>query len=178
MEAFATLDDLSKFVRSGVEEIGRKFTDPEDDWTAVMFVQTPSGVDILGLPSCLFESGAVKDALANILRSFVATAGAYRYALLLNTHMTVGNPDVGDIQRVRQGEVRIEQLPGAIEALLLIVGDAETELGWMAEIKRTPHMLRTITEWKKLTPDGLEGRFAGLSEALRHHQPPPPSEEE
>lgn len=165
----ATLDDLRRSVVASVRKIGAGFRHPADDWTSVLFVQSPEGIEVVGLDNELFARGVTKDALAVVLRGYVAERGAYRYALLLNAHIAV-EPSEEQLEAVRREELRIEQIEGARELLFLCVGDAEEEQVWRAEIFRDRRYVRKLGPWEHLDEASgwsFEGRFAGLNETLR-----------
>jgi hypothetical protein len=163
----ATLLDLRKFVQAGVRRVGKGFTHADDDWTAMLFVQSPKGVEIQALPPHLFAGQEAKDLLAAYLKGYVADRGAYRYALLLNGHMKA-MPSEEELQRHTADELHIRDMAGATELLLLSVGDAETEELWTSDIGRTPRGLRTPGPWHRI--DSHTGRFAGLNAALRRER--------
>lgn len=174
MSTPAWLDQLGTHVQGMVERVGAGFTAPDDDWLPVMLIQHQGGLDVLGLDFSLFGSHGAKDALADLLRSALVEHGAYRFALLLNTHELAVDGGEAEaealIERVRLGE-RVENMPGSREQLTLIVGDAETEHAWRSLIERHPDAPPTLAPWVSMTGGHLTGRFAGLGEALR--TPPP-----
>jgi hypothetical protein len=163
----ATLLDLRKFVQAGVRRVGKGFAHADDDWMAMLFVQSPQGVEIQALPAHLFAGQEAKDLLAAYLKGYVAERGAYRYALLLNAHMKA-EPSEEELRRHRADELHIRDMFEATELLVLAVGDAETEELWTSDIGRTPRGLRTPGPWHRM--DHAEGRFAGLNEALRRER--------
>lgn len=165
----ATLDSLRALMFGSVRKIGRSFTRPDDDWAMVMMVQTPQGAEVVPLANELFANGASKEVLGELLRRYVAVRGAYRYALLLNSHVAV-EPTQEQLDAIHRGELRIEQIEGASELLTLLVGDAEEEQVWTAEIVRDSRLVRKHLPWERLdTKEGhsLSGRFVGMNEYLR-----------
>ena len=164
MSAPATLADLRKMMQASVRKIGRDFTRPGDDWEMVFIVQTPSGIDVVPLRNEFFESGLSKDVLGETMREWVVLRGAFRYAVLFNTHSR-WEPSEEDIERVRNEELHVRDLPGAIETLVLTVGDAESEELWTCEIRRDGKLPPTLGPWTNWTAEGASwlGRFAGLN---------------
>lgn len=166
MSGPATLADLRKWVQASVRRLGRQFTRPDDDWLPVLFVQTPEGIEILGISPEFFATADKKDALADALRDWIRR-GAFRYALLLNTHARQMNDE--EMKEHIRGSGRIADLPGAVEALVLNVGDAEQEELWMAKIRRREKLPPTLESWEKWEAAEEPGRqrFLGLNEAIR-----------
>lgn len=158
----SSLADLRSHMFVSLRRIGRKFTEPDDDWVQVMAVQSPKGIEIAEVE--VPWSGQDKEILGEVLRRAVAEYGAYRYALVLNTHM-LKNADPETMARVRREEVRISELPGAREMLTLVLGDAETEETWTALIERDGVEPPKLGAWEKA--DRFEGRFAGLNAYMR-----------
>jgi hypothetical protein len=164
MSGPATLGDLRSFVQANARRIGRGFTRPDDDWIMVCFVQSPRGVEVMPLEMPL--DGFGKTALGEALRQANADYGVYRYAVLLNAH---GVEDISeqDLARVRHEEVRVGDMPGAFEQLVLIVGDAEQEEVWRARIERDGRRPPRLGPWERPTFDAATGRFAGLNAYMR-----------
>jgi hypothetical protein len=170
----ATLDDLRSFVIAQTRKIERAFKRPDDDWSQVLLVQTPSGVDVVQVP--MLKTGREKEQLAETLKQAVGMLGAYRYALLMNMHYRMvdvaNNMDealdvLADVQAER---VRVQDMPDAIEALMLMVGDAESEQLWLCEIDRHTHRPPKLKRWERWDDRegaGYSGRFFGLNEYMR-----------
>lgn len=169
MSGPATLDDLRQMVFARVRKVERAFTSPVDDWPMAMFVQNADGVESMPLRNEWFASGRTKDLLGEVLKQAMVVSGVFRYALLINTH---ASEDVSDeqVERIRRDELRVEQVEGAWEQLVLVVGDAETEEAWKAMIGRSARMLRTLGRWERMDAGdevAISGRFAGLNAYLR-----------
>jgi hypothetical protein len=170
----ATLAALRESVIGSARKIGHSFTKPDDDWANVFVTQSPDGVSSEPLPSEWFEHGFQKDRVAAALRLALVMRGVYRYALLLNTYgieLPTAEPESYEVlDAVAAEEVRIRDLPGRYELLVLTVGDAETEELWTAKIERSeihPPKLRPFEQWGPGENVGFEGRFTGLNQALR-----------
>lgn len=167
----ATLTDLRKFMQAKIRKIGQGFREPDDDWAMVLVVQTPAGIEPVALAPDMFRDGRTKDLLAEYLRRLVVAKGAYRYAVLYNAH-GIALPDEAEaretVERIRNEEVRVEQLEGAQEVLWLTVGDAETEEFWSAPILRDARYVRKLGKWENVSAefDGIAGRFVGLNAYL------------
>jgi len=174
MSGPATLDDLRAHVIARARQIERAFKRPSDDWDQVLCVQTPDGIEALPVPN--FRHGREKSQLAEAIRFAVAMKGAYRYALLMNMHFKAvdwgADKDAAlDVMADVQSErVRVQDMDGAKEALMLILGDAESEQMWICEIDRHTHRPPKLKRWVRWDdkPDaGFSGRFAGLNEYMR-----------
>ena len=174
MTAPATLDHLRQYVIAAARRIGRGFTSPSDDWMQVAFVQSPEGLDVIGLANDMFASGLSKDVLGEFLRRYVVEKGAYRYVVLLNMHVAK-QPTSEQLEAVRAETLRVEQIEGASEMLALLAGDAEEEQFWWAPIERRPGTaIRAMGRWERLDEqagDSFEGRFAGLNAYMRQPRP-------
>jgi hypothetical protein len=162
----ATLTDLRLRVQGTIAKIGRGFTKPDDDWAMVLVVQTPRGVEpaLVQMPL----GGAEKEAVGEALRQLVALQGAYRYALVLNMHR-ISQDELSEEQlaAVRGESLRLEQIEASVEGLLLLVGDAETEEAWSADITRNARGVRQHGPWEQMDYGSQSGRFAGLNEYMR-----------
>lgn len=162
----ATLGHLRRTVQAAIAKVGRGFQTPEADWQPMLFVQSPKGLETFALPALMAAagSGARKEAVAAVLKELLAACGAYRYALLLNV-FAIGEPNEEQVEAMREETMRISAMPGSFECLHLIVGDAESEEHWEADILRDGRGLRTLGPWEVW--DSAEGRFTDLGEVLR-----------
>ena len=169
----ATLDHLRLFVIGQARKIGRGFTKPDEDWAQVAFIQSPGGLDVVMLSGENFRDGLSKDVLGETLRRYVQFAGAYRYVVLLNAHITDEDdpPTPEQIEGLRSEQLHVAQLEGSKEVLILLVGDAEEEQLWMAPIGRSPRTAtRTMGKWEREdVKEGRDyvGRFRGLNAYMR-----------
>lgn len=162
---FDTLDGMTKVVQQMVGQMAElTFTSPEDDWISTMFIYSPKGIQVMALPGEMFETQTTKDLLAELLKQFVASQGAYRYALLLNAHMAPMPKD--EFEDWQQTEERVSERPNAVEVLVLISGDAEQEQLTHSVIEFTADGIRRAGPWEVWpTDDG--GRFSQLNAYLR-----------
>jgi hypothetical protein len=160
----ATLAHFRSHVQAIVRDVGREFTEADDDWPMAMFMQTPLGIECFQLDESLFASARAKNALDEWLRRLVVGRGAFRYGLLLNAHRAPPEMSDEDRARIERGELRYADLPGAPELLLLTVGDAESEEHWLAEIRRQERRPPTLLPWRR--SESYEGRFLGLNELM------------
>ena len=171
----ATLAHLRDGVQAICRKLARDFRRPDDDWPiCVLFVQTPGGVEIASVPGEMMLRGRDKDAVVDVMKTALSVyrrdgGGVFRFALLINAHGVSGpSPEV--IARVQHEEMRVQDLPQAREFLWLVVGDAETEQHWQAEIRRDGRRPPRLGPWRDVGSEsdhGLSGRFVGLNEALR-----------
>jgi len=159
-----TLAELREHMQTIITEIGDSFTEPDDDWLHVACFDGEDGLVIAGLANDLFANGFRKDVLAHVLKQAMVQFKARRYAVLFNAHMKRMASDE-ELERIRDEETRVEHLDGAQECLMLVVGDAEQEEGWIAHIERDGVNPPTLGTWE-LT-DGFGGRFARLNEQMR-----------
>jgi hypothetical protein len=172
----ATLADFRAHVEALYRRIGKELRSPDADWPAcVLVVQTPKGVDLARVPPEFLEHGyqktIVRAVLVEALRTF---GGVFRFALVLNVHGVALKTDARGNElraRIEAEELRVEDLPEAREYLWLVVGDAETEEVWRAEVRRDERRPPTLSSWRDLSNDpettAISGRFTGFSEALR-----------
>lgn len=161
------LEEFRDQVKAIIEQIGRDFTQPDDDWMQVMCLDTDEGVVVVGLPNEFFANGVSKDKLAIVLKQAMKMVKANNYAVLFNAHMKGFNTkeEMDEFHRVRDEQVRIEHLPGARELLLLVYGNAQMEHALSAEITRDGKNPPALGEWTLVGT--MSGRFAGLNEELR-----------
>jgi hypothetical protein len=153
--------------------MGRQFRRPDDDWPLLaLFVQSRDGVEVAHVPGAWLQLGRHKSVMMRALKQAMHyyDGGVLRFALLANVH-AVTHIDDETLARVRADEIRIEDLPGAVEHLWLTVGDAETEEHWRATIQRDQRRPPTLTPWLNVDEvedvTTLRGRFIGLNDALR-----------
>jgi hypothetical protein len=160
----STIGDIRDYVKDVVEDIGRDFTKPDDDWMQVACLETEDQVLVIPLQNGFFRNGTTKDVLALVLAEAMRYFKARRYAVLLNVHGKLLASEE-EIAYVRHEEMRIEQMPDAREMLLLVYGDAEEEHCISAMIERDGVNPPTLGEWREA--EGFGGRFAGLNQAMR-----------
>lgn len=170
-----TLEDMRLWVTSSVAKIERGFTEPDDDWIQIMFIQTPTEINMLPLHNEWFANGTSKDLLGEILKQTVARFGTIRYGILLNCFsLAVDAPggemadlDANFMERVRSEGVRLSEHPRSRETLMLILGDAEGEQEWHCYIERHENKPPTLTPWEQKPADAVStGRFVGLNAYL------------
>lgn len=169
-EGLTTLADLRKVVENSTREIERSFTSPDDDWVSMLIVQMPGRIAMIELPPQMFEGRLRKDLLGETIRSYVAGEGAYRYALVVNTFMAIDHVDSELMRQLESGEIRVRDVPGRVEALVLVLGDAETEEVWVAEIERSTDRPPRLRPFAKEEDAEFSGRFIGLNSYLRQPQ--------
>jgi hypothetical protein len=163
----ATLEHLRQLVTGGAARVGAKFTRPDDDWTTTFFVQTPRGLEIVGIDPAILSNDAAKDAVGQLLREQVVRVGAYRYAFLMSTWVV--DPDTASeeqLQAIQAGELRVRDVEGRSEQLTLVLGDAEEEQVWYAPIERHEKLPPKLGRWQRSDADAWGGRFVGLNEYL------------
>lgn len=171
----ATLEHFRKLVQAVYRDTGRDFRLPDDDWPSLaMFVQTPDGVELAGVPDNFLEHGWQKQLVREALAASMRHVGAFRYCLVVNVHGAALDRDARGREikaRIDAEELRVEDLPEAREYLWLVVGDAELEEVWQSEIRRDGRRPPTLSPWRDLSNDPetrmISGRFTGFSEALR-----------
>lgn len=157
-----TLDGMAAFMQGGVARIEDDFSEPGDDWINVLAVRSKKGVEIMPLPGEMFAEASGKDLLGELMRRLVAQRGAYRYALLVNS---VGAPVPDQLEEFAASDRRVAELPDAVELLMLLVGDAESERLYTSQIG-FEHGLRRAGPWRA-SSEGWESRFSHLNAYLR-----------
>jgi hypothetical protein len=72
-----------------VRRLGDSFTEPDDDWAAVIFLETPRGRDIVAIEPGHFATDEGKERYAReILPSFISEQRASRVGLVVSSWFT------------------------------------------------------------------------------------------
>lgn len=166
-----TLPFLVEWVKGWIEYTRAQFETPEDDWPPfVLFTESEKGINAMLVPGEMMEFGVTKDLVASIIKSAMQEFKVLRFVLMMNVHgmfLDKDDPHAEEVmQQVREEGVRIQNMPGAREALMLVYGDAEEEHSMIAQIHRHESAAPTLGEWEG-EAKSMSGRFAGLNEALR-----------
>jgi len=167
------LSTFRDLVRDFLAWSNRQMTEPDADWPVCMLwmENAEHQVDVMEVPGQLFATGVMKDAVARVIKMVMKSSDAVRYVLVMNVHgLFLDRTDEENeevMQRVQDEEVRIQQLPGAKEALMMIWGDAEEEHQGIALISRHDDRPPELGEWDDEKAERVEGRFSGLNRALR-----------
>jgi len=165
----STLNDLRSLACRGSEQIGKRFTNPNDDWAPVMLVQTPTYIRPVVLGVGAFDEKH-KPMIAQVLREIVREEGAVRYAFVASAWSATA-ADLDTVEQIRAGELKVKDAPGAEEILVCSVGDAESEQVWICPVHRHEDRPPTLGTWTRQDnrPDYQKhtGRFANIGEALR-----------
>lgn len=163
-------DEFAQFVRDGVRRVGEGFTEPDEDWQPVMFVETPKRVSILLLPGALLDNHASKDKLAAMMRAIVEQSRARKVAVVTSAWMTTLDEQTSRYVS-EHGELPDEShqagnRPDRLEIVSVAVYDAEVAHSWFAEIRRDGVHPPQLAEWQG--PVDTHGRLADpIREALR-----------
>jgi hypothetical protein len=157
-----SLESFARTIQGMVGSVGRKFTRPDEDWMSTLFAQTPNGQII---PTGVVFDAEGKDRAPEYVRERIRELGAVRYALLNSVWQAPVEDDEMPLNLQMPLSTPVREMPGAYEALILLVGDAETEVAWRAKIIRRPRKTPTIRRWEKM--ESYEGRFTDLASAMR-----------
>lgn len=165
----SSLDVFGESVRCCVEDIGRDFTEPDDDWIATLIVETEKWERyVFGLAGDLFNSEGKKDVLVASLQQAMLAMDAVRYAFVLSAWAIRGQKNGTEEEALaiyEEWRGHFGDHPERIEQLILHIVDCEQEFGWMAEIERYPDKPPTLGKWIKA--DEMSGRFPSLRDVLR-----------
>lgn len=154
-----SMEDLRK-IREQVEAVGRSFTKPDDDWSAVCFLFNDKGVNIAGID--MSEKDAVPAMLTMLARKTKAIAGAM-ITSIWHTPVDASNP-LHEIEIGLINELGVRNHPDRKEAVQLELFDGKDTEIWFAPINRFPDKPPTLGEWEKQELANGSGRFANLME--------------
>lgn len=166
MPNVGTREQLKDYMMGIIAEIGRGFTDPEDDWAMVAALEDSDGqLHLAPLDNEMFANDHSKDILAAMLKDYIKKTRIVNYAILFNVHGVAfkTKEEMEEAMKLR-GSRRLSTLPGAVEMLMLIVGNEMVETSYQAKISRDGKSPPTLGEWKEIT--GSEGRFSHFNEGM------------
>ncbi len=159
-------DRWAQTILGGVVEVGKRFTDPEEDWAPVLFTEGADGrMDIYGIEPP--RDAADKEAMARAVRQVISRGGPARAALVLSAwarRLDAADPALENkIAHYQRHGVRSD--PDREKIVMVEVSDGERFGVWAASILRRPDGPPTLGPWEKRL-DGasdikhLGGRFA------------------
>jgi hypothetical protein len=142
--------DLVAVMKDGAEEIGRSFTDPNDDWFPVVMIQTGEAI----IPVIL-EITDDREATGRGLEVLLRNTGAEQAVLVSSSWFVIRGPgDIGDSYPVRDQ-------PDRKEVLVMTHVTRDSMEMMMADIHRHESKPPTLGPWSD-PADGLSvsGIFA------------------
>ena len=168
MPKVGTRDQLKEYMMSVIADIGRGFTDPDDDWLMIAALEDSNGqLHLAPLDPEAFATEASKDMLVAMLKSYIARKGIVNYVILLNVHgVAFKTPFEMEQAMEQRGNRRLSTMPGAYEMLMLVVGNAAHETAFQANITRDGENPPVLDEWNELCA-GQQGRFTGFNKGIK-----------
>jgi hypothetical protein len=176
-ETIAIRSDLVHLLRTGVEDIGSSFTEPDDDWMFVCMGRTEDDGVVIGVDPSAFQTEETKDQLPQLLANLAQRQGFVAYGMVISMWYVVldkrDSPEEFDsLERDRSWTgPRPSEHPKRKEGVLIVGVDRFGDEAYTADIIRHDDAPPTLGEWRSWggEPDGLQGRFIDpLRRALRH----------
>jgi len=167
-------DAFGAHVRSTLEEIGRTFSNPDDDWfIGLLHIETAQGgAEVYMLDGTCFDP-RFKDATFKRLYALLRERSTLRYALMANAWVIKGKVHDDETQErareranaiVSEWRGHFDEHPERIEALTLEIVERDRAECWGAEIVRSPDRPPTLKPWVRYAD--VDGRIPGLRKAL------------
>lgn len=174
-----TYREFVAYAQQHVRNVGRSFTEPDDDWPPMFIAEMRGGRGAVGLlPLEAFASDDTKDVLAEVvLPAIIERFKATKFAFTTSAWLSIvgHRPDVQAAQM--EGRMRPSEDPERIEIVTLTCYDAERHDWFGARIHRTrrrPPKLGPFQEAHEIIggerrPDwNVDGRFVDpIVQALR-----------
>jgi hypothetical protein len=167
-------EELTRTFLEMVREVGKTFTQPDDDWVPTLILHGPGGVSIIGTQ---FSGTEDKEAFPLVLRGLFHEyrprfAGFVVSCWIRTVEYGEGqgmdSPAVQEAirQASREG---VRNHPDRKEVLIAYCADREgNSVEYTAHITRNSDTGPTLEEWKELDADQKMGRFSYLlSDAFR-----------
>lgn len=161
-ETLGLFDDVAKTAAGMSEAI---FTEPDDDWTPVVFMENAEGTRATMPIEQFMENDQMKDMLTElIIPQTIQKFGATRVVMVLSVWSSKLPKGVDWRDRPRPSEAL-----DRTEALIVSEYTTEGITRWSsAEIIRHEDSPPTLGEWDESPIDGFEGRFVNpIVDALR-----------
>lgn len=167
MPGVGTRDQLKDYMVGVIADIGKGFTDPDDDWMMVAVMEDADGeLHLAPLDPAAFATEASKDMLAQVIKGYIAQKRIVNYVILFNVHGVAFKTQFEMDQAMKErGDRRLSSVPGAVEMLMLVVGNSAHETSFQADIIRDGENPPTLGEWKEV--NGQQGRFTGFNEQMK-----------
>src|SRR5262245_55162118 len=149
-KADAAYDEFLTLVKEMPRDVGKTFTDPDDDWMPIMVVRTDDGLGVVGFDSEFLADDDSKDVLAEIvIPGMIEQLGASAVALVMSA-WSLKSPEIPD--------VRPSLHPERQEILVLHVIDAAHESIFHAPILRDGEQPPALGKWEQFAATAT-GRF-------------------
>jgi hypothetical protein len=162
-----TIDGMYRAMKMGAEEVMERFTKPDDDWAAVVFLLSGRirEVQIIDLDPHFFFDNRTKDALVLVLMTAIKKERAEAIGTIFSAWSVEGEAAQESVEhntRPRDHPQRKEML------IITLVEPGNVRICW-AEILRSETETPRLSEWQEdETTQRLEGRFIQpLQEALK-----------
>ena len=165
-----SLEVFGQTMRSQIEQVGKMFTQPDDDWIGILHVESITRDHfIMGIDGEAFANDFTKDQLVAFIHEVITEAQAIHYGLLINTWTVVARDEL-EAAEAASYIGHLEDHPERIETLVVLLADRHGDEMWTATINRTEDAPPTLSAWTKF-PGGDQGayfgRFAELRDCLR-----------
>lgn len=151
---------------SSVEEVGRRFTRPDEDWLPVLILRTARGGIIASIDLRFYENDESKQRLVKRLSAVIVKSRATAFSLIQMMWRSYAIAPEGERpgpreRALRSGRLRPSEDPLRQETILIhITDDMHAEI-WAAVIQRRPDRPPRLGRWEKtdLKIDHMTGRF-------------------
>jgi hypothetical protein len=165
----SSFDEFGASVRAQARRIGQGFTRPDDDWTTVLILEGPQGMEIVGVEPAFLDSHGSMDLLVLMLAQEIRRAEAQRLALVASTWTVEERPEDAELTRRLRKERRLGDHPRRREELLVEVADWQNFELWRAPIRRRATKRPALGPWARVEDAAnVKGRLvAPLVRALR-----------
>jgi hypothetical protein len=174
------LQRLGEVIMHGADEIARTFTEHDDDWQLVFFVNRDDQLDVLETPPWMANDDIAKDVMAGVLdvvvrrdkpRALGMISGAWAASIrckLCGQIETIpahyGDqpecPFEADEDTIPSLQVRPKDAPDRVEVAIVSVWDGEQSWQWIAVVDRSagrpPKKGPWLTHGPWPHPDGVE----------------------
>jgi hypothetical protein len=158
------LEVFRKKVLQNVEEVGRWFDEPDDDWGMALLLDCADRFNVCVLAVPAEDKHRLPAIVAGLFREMPP-----RHAALVVSAWTVELPastpgPMVDLEKQMLARFGIENHPKARETLLVKVANPSDEATWMAAIRRSQEAPPTLGPWEK-ADDRPDGILAGILRA-------------
>lgn len=151
-------------VLEAVEEVGNRFTDPDDDWMPTLMLFRQQSKNIFMMPDM---TPMVKVALPYYIADLIQEVRPEYAAIVLSTWQVKTRQDspMHDTSTEMIARFGARNHPDRIEVIVVQLADKQSNQMWCAEIKRYPDKPPTLDIWEEMVPetmDMLSGAFKTL----------------
>jgi hypothetical protein len=145
-------DDFGEWIRSGVEQVRRKFTEPDAEWETLAFVERMDGER-----SVYPVYGDPNTELADALLAIVAEeSGAQRVGFVFAAWKVTDHLEADSVA----------EDPRRVEIVCVYIIGRESVEYRSAPVYRDGEQPPALGEWSEPVTDVIGGRFARLQSAL------------